>query len=303
MPLWEAALELSAERAIASGSERALADAIRRGASLRIYTEFRHNEHLDPASDNAEIVQEVSDFRVTYLVDDHWTAGIMSQRMPIASPSGFGPRASMSFFMYNQDGQQAIARPYLDGPPATGAPGPAPVDAHDDMPKYCEQDRYDDDTNAPSSNFIYDFEVYRFLVSDVWRQVYAHSDQGEPLSGSLDALTEAFAGGCDVKVAVRGLCADLAPSPTEDPADAVDHEVFVECGPCYYSTERRIFFAGSQPVVRVQPAIPLWYRSRNWDFGWLMVRADGLVARWLCDPYTLEFRKSEQRCAIRWFVR
>ena len=34
-----------------------------------------------------------------------------------------------------------------------------------------------------------------------------------------------------------------------------------------------------------------------------MPRSDGLVARWLVDPYTLKFRKSEGRYAIRWFVR
>ena len=94
---------------------------------------------------------------------------------------------------------------------------------------------------------------------------------------------------------IRGLCADLG--------EAVEHEVFVQTGPGYYATERRIFCAGTQPVVRVAPAIPLAYRSRGWDFGWLMVRSDGLVARWLCDPYTLKFAKSEARCAVRWFVR
>jgi hypothetical protein len=299
MSTWESVLELGSDRSLIGGSQQALGDAIRRGADLRIYTEFRHNEHLDPASDNAEIVQEVSDFRVTYLVDDRWTAGIMSQRMPIAGETGFGPRASMSFFMYNQDGQQAIARPYLDGIPATGTPWPSPPADHGDMPKYHEQDRCDDETNAPSSNFIYDFEVYRFLVRDVWHEVYAHSAEGEPVSGSLDALTGAFASGCDVKVAVRGLCNDLV----EDPTSAIDHEVLVECGPGYYSTERRVFFAGSQPVVRVTTGIPMRYQCQGWDFGWLMLRADGFVARWLCDPYSLKFDKSQTRHAIRWFVR
>jgi hypothetical protein len=299
MSTWKSVLELGSDRSLIGGSQQALGDAIRRGADLRIYTEFRHNEHLDPASDNAEIVQEVSDFRVTYLVDDHWTVGIMSQRMPIAGEAGFGPRASMSFFMYNQNGQQAIARPYLDGISQTGTPWPSPPADHRDMPKYHEQDRYDDETNAPSSNFIYDFEVYRFLVRDMWQEVYAHSAQGEPVSGSLDALTDAFANGCDVKVAVRGLCDDLA----EDPTSAIDHEVFVECGSCYYSTERRIFFAGSQPVVRVTTGIPMRYQHRGWDFGWLMLRADGFVARWLCDPYSLKFDKSQNHHAIRWFVR
>jgi hypothetical protein len=40
-----------------------------------------------------------------------------------------------------------------------------------------------------------------------------------------------------------------------------------------------------------------------WDFGWLMPRTDGVVARLLCDPYTLVFQRGEGRYAIRWFVR
>ena len=45
------ALTLRADRSVESGSEAELAAAIRRGADLRIYTEFRHNEHIDTASD------------------------------------------------------------------------------------------------------------------------------------------------------------------------------------------------------------------------------------------------------------
>ena len=55
--------------------------------------------------------------------------------------------------------------------------------------------------------------------------------------------------------------------------------------------------------MRVRPAIPMRYASRNWDFGWLMPRTDGTVERWLCDPYTLKFEKSRGADAVRWFVR
>ncbi len=291
---WTSVLELDRNRKLINGSKTALCDAIRRGADLRIYTEFRHNEHLDPQSTNPEIIKEVSDFPTTYLVDNRWVAGIMTFRMPISPPEGFGPRASMSFFMYNQDGRQAIARPYIDGTPAAGKPGPAPLDDHSDMPKYHQLDAWDAQTNAPSSNFIYDFEVFRYYVRDEWREVFSHTPEGKTVSGSLDTLTEAFARGNEVKVAIRGLCADLGGNP--------DHELFVQTGPGYYSTERKIFCAGSRPTVRVKPAVPMQYESKNWDFGWLMPRTDGFVARWLCDPYTLQFRKSEGRYAIRWFV-
>ena len=75
----------------------------------------------------------------------------MTLRQPVDLPDGFGPRPSMSFFLYNQDGQQAIARPYLDGAPAAGTLGPAPIDDHSDMPRYHQQDSWDASTNAPST--------------------------------------------------------------------------------------------------------------------------------------------------------
>jgi len=54
--------------------------------------------------------------------------------------------------------------------------------------------------------------------------------------------------------------------------------------------------------VRVAPAIPLRYRSRGWDFGWLMARTDGALCHLRCDPYTLQFSRHEGRAAMRWFV-
>jgi len=111
---WKNVLELDSQRDIVGVSQSTLSDAIRRGADLRIYTEFHHNEHIDVESNSNELIEEVSEFGVTYLIDNRWSAGVMSLRQPIELPTGFGARPSMSFFLYNQDGQQAIARPYLD---------------------------------------------------------------------------------------------------------------------------------------------------------------------------------------------
>ena len=287
MGSWNCVLELGADRSLTSGSEAALADAIRRGADLRIYTAFIYNEHIDPTSDNPGIVHEVSDFRETYLIEDRWTAGIMTLRMPIESEKGFGPRASMSFFMYNQDGQQAIARPYLDGKTPADAVGVAPGDDLDSMPKYHKLDHLDMHSNAPCSNFIYDFEHWRFWVRDEWQEVFANTPEGETVSGSVEALTEAFLKGNEIKVGIRGICADLA----DDSAKAVDHELFIQTGPGYHWTGQGLFSAGTQPVVRVKPEVPMRYTSKGWDFGWLIPRTDGFLARWLCDPHTLSFKK------------
>jgi len=296
---WTCALELKSDRSVSSGSSRALCDAICRGADLQVGTEFRHNEHIDVTSDNAEVIREVAEFRTTYLLEDRWTAGIMTMRQPISLPDGFGPRPSMSFFMYNESGRQAIARPFLDGPPATGAPGPSPLTDHTDMPKYHQQDSWDGGTNAPSSNFIYDFDVFRYLVRDDWREVLSHTAEGKVVSGSVDALADAFTQGCEVKVGIRGLCADV----TKNSSRAIDHEVFVQLGSCYYHTQRRLFMGGTHPTVRVKPAVPLRYESKAWDFGWLMPRTDGFMARLLCNPYSLKFDRSNGRYAMRWFVR
>ncbi len=294
---WRSVLTLDRQRNCVAGSERELIDAIRRGADLRIYTEFRHNEHLDTTSSNDELVQEVSEFRVTYLLDDRWVAGIMTLRQPIVPPMGFGPRPSMSFFLYNQNGQQAIARPYLDGVPTEGVPGPAELADFTAMPKYRQLDNWDDQTNAPSQNFVYEFETYRFCVRDDWQEVLAHNADGSVVSGSLELLTEAFRQGVEIKIAIRGLSADLSDD------HALDHEVFVQTGPGYFHTRQELFVAGSHPVVRVAPAVPLRYESGDWDFGWLMVRTDGFVSRSLVNPYTLQFANTDVRHGLRWFVR
>ena len=101
-----------------------------------------------------------------------------------------------------------------------------------------------------------------------------------------------------MKVGISGLCSDLPGSQAP-----LGHEVFVEIGSSYYYTERELFIAGSHPVVRVTPDIPMRYESRGWDFGWLVVRTDGAVVYRRCDPYTLAFTDEPTRHAVRWFVR
>ncbi|TXT19113.1 MAG: hypothetical protein FD138_4382, partial [Planctomycetota bacterium] len=68
MTSWRCALELDADRNVVDGSVAELSDAIGRGADLRIYTEFRHNEHIDVDSPSSELIREVAEFGVTYRV-------------------------------------------------------------------------------------------------------------------------------------------------------------------------------------------------------------------------------------------
>lgn len=222
----------------------------------------------------------------------------MNLRQPIVPPAGFGPRPSMSFFLYNQNGRQAIARPYLEGQEASGVLGAAPPVAPEKIPKYHAHDSWDENNNAPSSNFIYDFERYRFFVRDSWREVFSHDAGGGVLGGSFNALVEAFCEGCEIKVGIKNLGADL--SGNQKP---MEHEFFIQTGPGYYNTQQQIFSAGSHPIVRVAPQIPLCYQSQNWDFGWLMLRSDGAVEYRRCDPYSLAFEDRRARYALRWFAR
>ena len=299
---WSDALTLNADNSVRSGSAESLADTIRSGADLRVYLEFRHDEHLEIGSDIKDVVQDVVDLRVTYLIDDHWAAGIMTQKLPMNMPHGWGPRASMSFFVCNQNNQQGGGRPFLDGKPVAGSIGASPVPVNTEMPKISYSAGWDEGTNAPSNSFTYDYEVTRFIVNDVWHEVFSHDAEGNPTVGSLQDLCGAFAQGCETKVGICGLCADLHAGP----GDATKHEVFVQTGAGYHYPQHPSngsFMTCTQPVVRICPAIPLEYRSRGWNFGWLMPRTDGTVFRWLVDPYTLKFHKSESRHAIRWFVR
>lgn len=298
MSNWRCVLTLDEQRRIVAGRPEDLRVAIVRGADLRIYSEFRHNEHIDTKSPSNELVQESMDMRVTYLIDNRWAAGALTLRQPVELPSGFGPRPSLSLFLYNEDGQQAIARPFLDRPPTHVSLGRSPPADHSAMPKYHELDRWDDGTNAPSSNFIYDFSVLRYYVREDWTEALHHATDGAVLSGSVEALAGAFAAGAEIKVGIRDLCNDLAEAGSRLP-----HEVFIQAGSCYYYTEQKLFIAAAHPLVRVAPAIPLAYRSRGWDYGWLLLRTDGHVARLLYDPYTLQHHRDVARSELRWFYR
>jgi hypothetical protein len=296
---WRLVQTLDRNRVRIGGSADELRAAIARGADLRIYSEFFHDEHIDTESGRHELVQESMDMRATYLVEDRWAAGILTLRQPVELPDRFGPRPSLSLFLYNEDGQQAVARLHLDHLSAAGIIGPAPPADHSHMPKYEELDRWDDGTNAPSSNFNYAFETLRYFVREDWKEVLHHRSDGAVLSGSIDALARAFRAGAEFKVAIRGLCGDLA-VPGDQP---LAHEVFIQLGSCYYYTGEKLFIAGAHPLVRVRPAIPLRYGSRGWDYTWLIVRTDGHVASLIYDPYTLAPRREFGRCELRWFCR
>ena len=301
---WTCALELAPDRSITSGSPSSLSDAIARGADLRVYTEWRVEEHLVPYGDlpsrpeNNGVIQEIIDFRQTYLLDNCHVAAITTLRQPLTPTVGFnGQRPKMSFFLYNRSGEQSCASLALDGELAAWAqPGsrqmrPPPSD----MPKMSVEELYDVGTAAPSRNFIYDMEIYRFWVRDEWTEILAHDCKGNITAGDFEAVKRAQSSGRELKIAISDLCSDLGAGP--------NHEVFSLLGSSFLHTQRNFYEAATHPIVRIAPAIPLRYASFNWDVCWAFVRTDGFAALRLLNPYTRAFSDRETRFACRWFVR
>lgn len=287
-------LTLNAAREVTGGSPEALRTAIAKGGDLRIYTGFRYNEHIDVKSSNHELVNEISDFRVTWLVDNRWVAGVMNLRMPVVPPGVFGPVPSWSFFLYNEDGSQAIARPFLDGQKRAAPSGPCATPDPADMSKYHIISDFDKDSNGPAQNFVYAFESYRFWVSDCWREVYAHDENGKRVSGDFGELMREFMSGNELKASIRDF--DRQPG---DPTC----ELFTHLGSGYQSTETGGFCVNTQPLVVVRPAVPMRYATGNWSFGNMIIKSNGEVVYWRCDPYTMKYDKVTRRCPVRYFVR
>lgn len=303
---WNCVLALRADRSVAAGNVASLCDAIRQGADLRVYTEWTYDEHIAPDLAHPDprhhgLLQEIIDMRETMLVDDRYAAGITTLRQPLTPGLGFNPNAGprASFFLYGMDGQQSCANLLLDDTPPTAAPGGSRTSPRRmDMPKMGEMEENDLGTLAPSRNFIYDFEVYRYFVREDWTLLLAHDESGRVTLGSWEAFHEAHRNGREFKVGIAGLCADLAPAGA-----SWAHEVFTLVGSGWVHTALRRYEALSHPLVRVAPGIPLKYRSRQWDVSWVFLRTNGHATVRSLDPYTRVFRDWETRLSCRWFVR
>lgn len=300
---WTCALELRPDLSIAAGSGRRLAEAIGRGADLRVYTEFIFEEHIVPGGDgdasHEGLIREVIDFRQTYLVGGTHAAGVTTMRQPMHPPFGFngtGPRTS--FFLYNMTGHQGCANVMLDGmtplrSPSTRREVPTPAE----MPKMRPEVVFDEGTLAPSRNFIYDFELYRFFVRDEWEEVLSHDERGRVMSGSFAALAAAQVSGREFKVAVRGLCDGMAGG------SGPDHEVFSLVGSSFLHEKPGLYNTATHPLVRIAPAVPLQYGSGNWDVAWVYLATDGRAVVRKLEPYSRTWTDTASHFACRWFVR
>ena len=304
-PGWSMVLELAPDRSVTAGSKEALVAAIGRGADLRIYTEFLYEEHILPGGGGDRsldgLIREVIDFRETLVVDGRYVAAVTTLRQPLEPPHGFnGPDPKMSFFLYTMDGEQALANLVLDGPAESVEPGESSVaPTPDDMPKMGLQEYFDLGTTGPSRNFVYDMEVYRYFVRDEWTEILAHDADGRVTAGSFAALEEAQIAGREIKVGIRDLGADLG----SDAEPSIAHETFSLVGSGFVHVRAGLYVTLTHPLVRVAGAIPLRYRSGNWDVAWVFLRTDGQAQVRRIDPYTRVWTDRSARLACRWFAR
>lgn len=293
MPKPELVLSLNAQRKIVHGSTRLLNRKLAGGADLRISTGFRHNEHIDPASPDDQLVNETSTFAETVLIDGKWSAGFMTLRQPVQLLRGFGEANALSLFVYNQDGSQGLARLGLDGTIDRTVRRDFEEDAGAKTRTFAI---HDEKTAGVSTSFIYEFENFDFFVTDSYRELYAHDRNGRRTNGRLGDLERAYRRGRGIKLAVKGLSEVLWGDTGH-----VD-EIFLHCGSSYHYTESRMMITSSLPFVSVPADIPLAYKPRSFLYCWIVARSDGHLEVRTFDVFKRRWKTRSARLPLRWFA-
>ncbi len=288
----ECVLELDHQQTCVNGSIELLNDRIRAGADIRIRTDFLHNEHIDPTSDDNQLVVETSTFPQTVLIDDRWSAYFMTLRQPVSLIEGFGYPNSLSLFCYNQNGQQAMARMVLDDT----AEQTDIWDPDADFPKMKTLSLNDTGTGGISRNFIYAFDRFRFFALNAFAERFSNAADGSPLSGALADIQEAYRSGHPIKLGIRGLSRVLWGD------NGHDDETFIHASSSYDYTGTPLMVANSAPFVSVPADIPLTYRPQGFRYCWLVARSDGYVAIRSFNPFDRSWTTQNAQLPIRWFV-
>ena len=123
------------DRRVTAGSQASSsALAIGRGADLRVYTEFRFEEHIAPGGDGHPdhdgLIREVIDFRETILdLEGRHTAAVTTLRQPLEPPFRVptGPGRRCPYFLYQSDGRPwrcaNVLLDHVEGAAETGRAG------------------------------------------------------------------------------------------------------------------------------------------------------------------------------------
>ena len=289
----ETVLVLNPQRKAIKGSTRLLNNRLAAGGDLRICTGFIHNEHIDPRSRDSQLIEETSTFAETVIIDGKWSAFFMTLRQPVHLRKGFGYPNALSLFLYNQDGRQGIARLVMDG---TIDKTVKRDSEHGGYPKMVTLGINDEQTAGISKNFIYDFENFDFIVSNCYREVYAHNRDGRRTFGSKEALAKAYRNGRGIKLAVKGLSKVLWGNTGHE------DEIFIHCGSSYYYTKDRLMFTNTLPFVSVPADIPLTYKPKSFRYCWIIARSDGRLEVRAYNVFKNTWETRAARLPLRWFA-
>ena len=289
----EIVLSLNSRRQVVKGSAKLLNKKLGGGADLRICTGFLHNEHIDIASSDDQLIAETSSFAETVIIDGKWSAYFITTRQPVALRKGFGYPNSLSLFLYNQDGLQCVAKLVMDGTLDKSVRGDS---EHGGVPKVRTFNILDERTPGISKTFVYDFEFYDFIITDCYREIYANAQDGRRTLGSIGAVAKAYCSGRGIKLAVQGLSRVLwGDTGHED-------EIFIHCGSTYYYTSDKLMITNTLPFVSVPADIPLTYKSKSYRYCWLVARSDGRVEVRSYNVFANTWETREAQLKLRWFA-
>lgn len=264
------------EHQVVDGSLTALAHAVRGGADLRRFSTYQ--------LEGTGLVEETMTLQTTWVFDDQNVGGLQTLRHPVLAGLGIVMEPSIALWIFGVTAPQSSAFVPLHGksmPDATGKWAQVSNDAFS-----TEVGEY-----VPSH--------YHWWARSDWEQICVHDENGNPSLGSWEEMRKAANNGCTLKVGIKNLWSHLAPPEQETP----EHEVFIECTTDFSHVDDQFIAVLTQPTFFLQPCNPLRFVGENFSLGWLVVRSDGKVQRQTLNPSTMQWERTWDRCAVRWFTR
>lgn len=258
------------------GSVAAVAEAVRQGADLRRFSTYNLK--------GTGAVEETMTLQTTWVFDNGHAGGLQTLRHPVNAGLGIIMKPSMSLWIFGVDAPQRSTFVPLDGKPMANATG-----------NWVNVD------NEPFGRETEEFVPRRYMwwARSDWKLIYAHDKEGNASEGSWEDIRKAVKQGRILKVGIRNLWSYLTP-PGEE---TLEHEVFIECTTDFSHLDEGFVGALTQPTFLLQPTVPLKFTGENFALGWLVVRTDGKVQRVTLNPANMQWERTWDRHAVRWFAR
>ena len=266
----------NAQHTPVEGDVVAVADAVRQGADLRRFSTYQL-EHTG-------LVEETMTLQTTWVFDAGNVGGLQTLRHPVDAALGISMQPSIALWIFGVATPQHSAFVPLNGEPMRNA-----------TEKWTQV--HNDSYSAEEGDFVPG--RYEWWARRDWELICVHDEDGNPSLGSWKAMREAVGDGCILKVGIKNLWSYLTPAGDEP----LEHEVFIECTTDFCHVDEKFFGALTQPTFLLQPCVPLMFTGENFAPGWLVVRSDGKVQRQVLNPSTMQWNRTWDRHAVRWFAR